>query len=63
MDAIEEKQAHFEKLGIFIEALRQQVDPVTEFDAGMWGSMVEFVAVDKDKEMTVTFKDGTEVRV
>ena len=60
--AIEEKQAHFEKLGMFIETLEQQAEPITEFDAGMWGSMVEYITVDKDKSMTVTFKDGTEVQ-
>ena len=60
--AIEEKQAHFEKLGMFIEALKGQAEPITEFDAGMWGSMVEYITVDKDKNMTVTFKDGTEVQ-
>ncbi|MDD3796148.1 MAG: hypothetical protein PHE06_09315 [Lachnospiraceae bacterium] len=62
VEAIEEKQAHYKKLGIFIETLGQQVDPITEFDAGMWGSMVEYITVDKDKNMTVTFKDGAEVQ-
>lgn len=32
-----------------------------EFDAGMWGNMMEFVMADKGKNMTVIFKDGTEV--
>lgn len=38
-------------------------EPIAEFDAGMWGSMVDFITVDKDKNMTVTFKDGTEIAV
>lgn len=29
---------------------------------GMWGSMVEYITVDKDKNMTVTFKDGSEIQ-
>lgn len=62
MEAIEEKQAHYEKLGIFIETLQQHREPITEFDAGMWGSMVEYITVEKDKNMTVTFKDGSEIR-
>ena len=63
MEAIEEKQAHYEKLGIFIETLEKHGEPITEFDAGMWGSMVECITVDKDKNMTITFKDGSEVGV
>ena len=27
----------------------------------LWGSMVDFVTVDRDKNMTVTFKDGTDI--
>lgn len=38
-------------------------EPITEFDAGMWGSMVEYITVDKDKNMTVTFKGGSEIAV
>ncbi len=62
VEAIEEKQAHYEKLGIFIETLKKHGEPITEFDAGMWGSMVEYITVDKEKNMTVTFKDGSEVQ-
>lgn len=57
-EAIEEKQAHYEKLDIFIQTLEEHGEPITEFDARMWGSMV-----DKDKNMTVTFKDGSEVEL
>lgn len=62
VETIEEKLAHYEKLGIFIEILEKHGEPITEFDAGMWGSMVEYITVDKDKNMTVTFKGGSEVR-
>lgn len=62
VEAIEEKQAHYEKLGIFIETLEKHGEPIAEFDVGMWGSMVEYITVDKDKNMTVTFKDGSEVQ-
>ena len=47
---------------MFIKTLEQHGEPIAEFDAGMWGSMVEYITVDKDKGMTVTFKDGTEGR-
>ena len=62
-EAIEEKQAHYEKLGIFIQTLEEHGEPIAEFDAGMWGSMVDFITVDKDKNMTVTFKDEAKVTV
>ena len=63
VEAIEEKQAHYEKLGIFIDTLEKHGEPIVEFDAGMWGSMVEYITEDKDKKMTVTFKDGSEIQV
>ena len=62
-EAIEEKQAHYEKLGIFIQTLEEHGEPIAEFDAGMWGSMVDFITVDKNKKMTVTFKDGRSIAV
>lgn len=51
------------KLGIFIDTLEKHGEPVTEFDAEMWGSIVEYITVYNDKKMTVTFKDGLEVQV
>ena len=45
-----------------VEAIEEK-QPITEFDAGMCGSMVEYITVDKDKNMTVTFKDGSEIQV
>lgn len=63
VEAIEEKQAHYEKQGIFIDTLEKHGEPITEFDAGMLGSMVEYITIDKDKNLTVTFKDGSEVWV
>lgn len=29
--------------------------------ASLWGSMAEFVTVGRNKEITVTFRDGTEI--
>lgn len=37
-----------EKLGFFIDTLEKHGEPVTEFDVGMWGSMVEYIMVDKE---------------
>lgn len=62
-EAIEGKQAHYEKLGIFIDTLEKHGEPVMDFNAGVWGSMVEYITVDRNKNMTVTFKDGSEVQI
>ena len=58
--AIEQKQAQSEKLRQFEETLKSQDGIITEFDDVLWGSMVDFITVSKDKN-TVTFKDGTEI--
>lgn len=34
---------------------------ISEFDGSLWGSMVEFITVGRDKEITVTFRDGSEI--
>ena len=51
------------RLGTFLTALKKQEGVIDEFDAGLWGSMVKFVTVGRDKEITVTFRDGTEIMV
>ena len=35
---------------------------ISDFDGSLWGSMVEFVTVSRDKEITVTFWDGSEIQ-
>ena len=35
--------------------------PVTEFDERLWSSLVDFVTVYSEKDIRVTFKDGTEI--
>ena len=58
--AIEQKQAQSEKLRQFEETLKSQDEIITVFDDVLWGSMVDFIIVNRDKN-TVTFKDGTEI--
>ena len=60
-DAISAKEAQSEQLALFIKCIKAQTEPVTEFDSQLWASMVECVTV--DKEMTLVFRDGTEVSV
>ena len=35
---------------------------IGEFDGSLWGSMVEFVTVGRNKEITFTFRDNTEIQ-
>ncbi len=60
--AISAKEAQSERLARFIKVLKEQDSAVTEFDETLWGSMVDCVTVGRDKKMTVTFKDGTEIQ-
>ena len=62
-EAISAKEAQSERLAGFIKRLKVQTDPVAEFDSQLWSSMVECVTVGMDKDMTVVFRDGTEVSV
>ena len=51
-----------ERLSDFIKVLKAQDGTISEFDGSLWGGMVEFVTVGRDKEITVTFRDGTEIQ-
>lgn len=59
---IEQKEAHGERIKQFIKTLKEQQCILTEFDDALWGSMVEYVTIGKEKR-SVTFKDGTEITV
>lgn len=41
----------------FIKELRNQ-DLIKEFDARLWGSLVDFITVYSKDDIRVTFKDG-----
>lgn len=45
----------------FITELEKLPDAVTEFDETLWGSLVEYVTVRKDKTMVFTMIGGTEI--
>lgn len=46
----------------FIKTLKGRDDVITEFDNGLWSSLVDFVTVGKETR-TITFKDGTEITI
>lgn len=60
VDKIEQKEAHGERIRQFIKILKEQDNIITEFDEALWGSMVEFVTISREKR-SVTFNDGTEI--
>jgi DNA invertase Pin-like site-specific DNA recombinase len=59
--AISAKEAQSERLANFIKTLKAQDGTISDFDGSLWGGMVEFVTVGRDKQITVTFRDGTEI--
>jgi len=61
--AVTEKEAQNERLAGFIKILKAQDGIIAEFDERIWSSMVDFVTVGRNKEMVVTFRDGTEVKI
>ena len=60
--AISAKEAQSERLADFIRTLEVRDGAIQEFDSSLWGSMVDFVTVGRKKEITVTFRDGTEIQ-
>ena len=60
--AISAKEAQSERLANFIKVLKMQDGTISEFDGSLWGSMVEFATVGRDKDITVTFQDGSEIK-
>ena len=50
-------------LSSFAKKLKEQETLLTEFDEGLWGTLVDFMTVYGKDDIGVTFKDGTEIRV
>ena len=62
-ETISAKEVQSERLAVFERSLKERTAPVVEFDSQLWASMVECVTVGADKGVTVSFRDGSEVRV
>lgn len=60
---ITEKQAHREKIEMFLDGLQKQKELVTEFDENLWYSLIEYVTVFEKENIRFTFKDRTEIQV
>ena len=44
----------------FLHTMETQ-EPIAVFDERLWSSLVDFVTVNSEKDIRVTFKDGTEI--
>ena len=61
-ESIAAKEAKSVRLAEFISMMKAQKGVISEFDIGLWSSTVEYVTVDRSKGITVTFRDGTEIK-
>ena len=57
---ISTKEAQSERLADFIKVLKAQDGTISELDGSLWGSMVDFITVDRNKKITVNFRNGLE---
>ena len=60
-NAIATKKAKSDGLASFIRVLKKA--EWTEFDNTLWGCLAYYVTIGRNKEMTFTFRDGTEITV
>ena len=57
-----DNDARNEQMGRFITVLKEQDGVLTEFDEGLWSSLVENLVVKSKTDVMVVFKDGTEIK-
>ena len=60
---IKERHTKAELLDAFANALKGQEAAVVEFDEGLWGTLVDCMTVYSRENISVTFKDGTEIHI
>ena len=61
--SIKARHAKPERLDGFAQALTAQSETLTKFDVGLWGTLVDFMTVYSKENISVTFKDGTEIHI
>lgn len=60
---IAERKARAIGFNEFSKELKKRDRVVTEFDERLWGSLVEYVTVGREKEITFRFREGTEIAI
>ena len=63
MEAVDAKRIKAETLDAFAKTLRSRDAALTEFDEGLWGTLVDCMIVYGKGDVGVTFRDGTEIRI
>ena len=63
VQSIQSKNAKAERLDACAKALENRDEALTKFDEGLWGTLVECMTVYGKSDISVTFKDGTEIRI
>ena len=58
-EQIADKQNRSQQLRQFCDALQKTNEPITEFDEGLWGALVDCITVNPDGTKVVTFNDGS----
>lgn len=61
--SIKARHAKSERLDGFAQALTAQSETLTKLEAGLWGTLVDFMTVYSKEDISVTFKDGTEIYI
>ena len=61
-DRIEKRQTRYEQLGQFVQELKGRENLLTEFDQPLWCLLVDKIVVKNKEDITVVFKDGTEIK-
>ena len=59
---ITSKQSQSEHFKDFIAAIGKAQGICTEFDEGLWSSLIDFVTVYKEDDVSFTFKNGMEIK-
>ena len=62
IEQINDRTARGEQVSIFLRKL-SGLDLIAEFDDDLWLSMVDFITVHDKAKVTVTFKDGSEIKL
>lgn len=59
--AIADKEARKKLMEQFLRIIEEQ-ELITKFDERLWASLVDYVTVYSEKDIRVTFKDGTKIQ-
>jgi len=61
-EQITEAKSRGQNIAEFLAGLKKQEGLITEFDEGLWHSLLDYATVYSYKDVRFTFKDGTEIK-